>query len=295
MLPDRSKRYAVTDGEPPRLRLVRTWQLALTALLAVGLLRAIFPQQKLVQRLYDQERLDDLSLSYVQNLYRTEPQNLDLKILLARTRPDVRTEDLEIALTAVLRDGDLRQRSEARLLLLKSYEAASRHSSPQASTYERKLRDLVASVANDRVPPHLAGAFAATAFRLGMSQQGLRLLEQISQQEPVTALRTYAEAALAQGRHELAAEYYLLARSQTTERDLARHYFQRGIASLMAASLFPQAMAAAERSLGDLQDDPETLRFLMRMALAAGEPHRAAGYAERLVFPEPSAAAGRAP
>ena len=83
----------------------------MTALLAVGLLRAIFPQQKLVQRLYDQERLDDLSLSYVQNLYRTEPQNLDLKILLARTRPDVRTEDLEIALTAVLRDGDLRQRS----------------------------------------------------------------------------------------------------------------------------------------------------------------------------------------
>lgn len=295
MLPDRSKRYAVTDGEPPRLRLVRTWQLALTALLAVGLLRAIYPQQKLVQRLYDQERLDDLSLSYVQNLYRTEPQNLDLKILLARTQPDVRAEDLEAALTGVLQNGDLRQRSEARLLLLKSYEAALRHSSPQASTYERKLRNLVAGVANDGVPPHLAGAFAATAFRLSMSQDGLRLLAQISQGEPVTALRGYAESALAQGRHELAAEYYLLARSQTAERDLARLYFQKGIASLMAASLFPQAMAAAERSLGDLQNDPETLRFLTRTALAAGEPSRAAEYAERLVFPSPAATSGVQP
>lgn len=291
MLPDRSKRYAVTDGEPPRLRLVRTWQLALTALLAVGLLRAIFPQQKLVQRLYDQERLDDLSLSYVQNLYRTEPQNFDLKILLARTQPDVRAEALEADLAPVLRDGDLRQRSEARLLLLQRYETAASATPAQASTYERKLRQLVASVSQDSVPPHLAGAFAATAFRLGMSQEAVRLLGQISAQEPAMALPAYAESALAQGRHELAAEYYLLARNQTTDRKLARTYFRQGIASLMAASLYHQAMAAAERSVGDLQDDPETLRFLTRTALAAGDPGRAAAYAERLVFPAPAGSA----
>jgi len=61
---------------------------------------------------------------------------------------------------------------------------------------------------------------------------------------------------------------------------------REGVGALMQASLFPQAMQAADRELGNLADDPDTLRYLARTALAAGDPPRAVGYARRLVFRE---------
>ena len=52
----------------------------------------------------------------------------------------------------------------------------------------------------------------------------------------------------------------------------------------MASSQFDQAMLAADQHIGDLEDDTETLRYLTRAALAAGDPAKAAYYARRLVF-----------
>ena len=63
----------------------------------------------------------------------------------------------------------------------------------------------------------------------------------------------------------------------------------------MAASRFAWAMRVAERDIGDLADDPETLRYMARAALAAGEPVRAARYAQGLVFQPSPARAGAVP
>jgi hypothetical protein len=43
-------------------------------------------------------------------------------------------------------------------------------------------------------------------------------------------------------------------------------------------------METAKLKLGDLANDQQTLRFLARTALAAGDPMAAAGYARKLVF-----------
>ena len=73
MLPDRSKRYAGIDGDLPRLRLAEYWQLAIIAIIMGGLFMVIFPRKALVEKLHKQERLDDLTLSYIENLHRVEP------------------------------------------------------------------------------------------------------------------------------------------------------------------------------------------------------------------------------
>ena len=114
MLPDRSKRHAGVDGETPRLQLASNWQLMLVAVLMIGLLRVIFPQKALVEKLYDQERLDELTLSYIENLHRTEPSNVDLTILLGRVQRDTMDIDnLDHLLQPVIRAGNARQRDEA--------------------------------------------------------------------------------------------------------------------------------------------------------------------------------------
>lgn len=291
MLPDRSKRYAGIDEEPPRLKLVNHWQLLSAAILMVGLLRAIFPQKALVEELYERDKVDELTLSYIQNLHRTQPGNADLTILLAR----VQQEQLDLAalerlLDPILKSGrdDARQRSEARLLLLRSYERILSRalSATDRTAWEHRLTDFLRDSSEDEVLPQLAGDFAAAAFNLGQPQLGFRFLRRISQQNPSTALADYARAELAQGRYVLAAEYFMLARHQTEDRDLARAYFRRGVSALMAASRFEQAMELVDRNLGDLADDRDTLNFLTRTALAAGEPERAARYAQQLVFVE---------
>lgn len=287
MLPDRSKRYAGIDAEVPRLRLVDNWQLILLAVLMLGLLQLIFPQRTLVEKLRDQERLDELTLSYIENLYRTQPGNVDLILLLGRTRSEqLDAAGLEQLLAPALQNGDERQRAEARVLLLGRYERALAEATDAdaQARWQTRLVALLRTASKDEPPPPLAGAFAAAAFRLQQAELGLQFLRRVSQEAPVSALVTYAKAALAQGRHTLAAEYFLLAREQAGERALAAVYFRQGIGALMAASRFDQAMQAADRHLGDLADDPETLRYLMRAALAAGQPGRAARYAQQLVF-----------
>lgn len=295
MLPARSKRYAGIDGEAPRLKLASNWQLALIAVLMIGLLRAIFPQKALVEKLYDHEQLDELTQSYIENLHRTDPSNADLTILLGRSRRDqMDTPALERLLQPILATGSVRQRAEARLLLLAAYERTL-NTRGDAPRVRARLITLLQSAQREQIPPQLAGAFAATAFRLDLPEMGLDFLNQVAPGRSTAALEGYAHEALGAGRHLLAAEYFMLARRQTTDRDAARAYFRQGIGALMAASRFQQAMLTADRSLGDLADDPETLRFLIQTALAAGDPVRAARYAQRLVFKETPRPSGVAP
>jgi polysaccharide biosynthesis protein PelB len=286
MLPDRSKRYAGIDQRPVRLVLATHWQLVLIAVIMIGLLRVIFPHKTLVEKLYHQDQLDELTLSYIENLYRAEPNNFDLTVLLAKARPGQSQSDQEQLLQTVLSSGNVRQRGEARLLLLESLEKtlALDLSDAERAHWTNRLITLLEAARGDEVSPELANIFATTAFRFEYTDLGVYFLGKISPNYPVATLVTYAKEALGVGRYVLAAEYYLLARKHTSNRDYARTYYEKGIEALMASSRFQLAMQSAQRELGDLADDPPTLRFLAHAALAAGEPKQAALYAQRLVF-----------
>lgn len=298
MLPDRSKRHAGIDGETPRLQLASNWQLLLVAILMIGLLRVIFPQKALVEKLYDQDQLDELTLSYVENLHRTEPENADLTILLGR----VRREQLDIVnlghlLQPVIQNGDARQRLQARMLMLGAFENRLSRDLPadELQLVRQQLEVFLRDASHDVLPSELAGLLAGLAFRMEWTTLGTEFLQRLAPGRSAQALEMDAQAALAQGQHALAGEYYLLARRQATTRDAARQYFRLGISAFMSASRFAWALRAAERDMGDLADDPETLRFMARTALAAGNPARAAQYAQWLVFQRAPVQAGARP
>ena len=287
MLPERSKRYAGVDGQTPRLQLASNWQLLLVAVLMLGLFRVIFPQSALVERLYDQEQLDTLTLSYIENLYRTDPDNADLAILLARVkREDLDVDGLAKLLQPAFISADKSQRADARMMMLGAYEDAlsTQTDATEHARLRKQLEALVQTTQRDNVPAGVAAVFAATAFRLGLDFQGHALLKQVSAQSSPQSLEGYANDALAQGNYALASAYFLLARHNASAREDAREYYRQGIATLIAASQFNKAMQAAEQELGDLADDPETLRFLTRSAVAAGDRTSATRYAESLVF-----------
>ncbi len=53
--------------------------------------------------------------------------------------------------------------------------------------------------------------------------------------------------------------------------------------TLQSGNLLDEALAQAERHGGKLLDDPEVLRYLTRLALAANKPEQASRYVERLL------------
>lgn len=287
MLPSRSKRYVGIDGEIVRLELAANWQLTLVALLVLGLLTAIFPRKALIEQLYQQETLDDLTLSYVQNLYRTNPNNSDAALLLARTQAaSLGIRQLESLLMGLTKAGDLRQRYEARALLVQAYlrQLDQATDTDEVKRMQTRVTGMLQAAQHDAMPDHLTQRFGDLAFKLNLPDLGLIFYKKLALAQSAEGVERFADLLLAKGQHAAAAHYYFLARERSDSLDESRRLFQLGIRTLMAAGLYRQAMQAAQAKLGDLAQDRPSLRFLASTALAAGDPAAAAAYARRLVF-----------
>jgi hypothetical protein len=287
MLPDRSKRYAGVDGEIARLQLAANWQLVLVALLVLALLAAIFPRKALIEKLYQQQSLDDLALSYVRSLYRTNPSNADAILLLAKTRPGlIDVPKLEAVVSDLLESNDVRQRNEARTVLLNAYRSRLDKGIEkiEKERLTAQLTSLIHSAQQDELPATLVRSMAEEAFRLDQPELGVTLLKRLNVDVSANELGHFGDLALGRGQHALAAKYYFMARDIAKSPPDARRFFQTGVKTLMVASQYSQALEMAKLKLGDLSNDPQTLRFLSHTALAAGDPVAAAVYARKLVF-----------
>ena len=291
MLPARSKRYAGVDGEIPRLILASPWQLIFVALLVLALLVLIYPRKILVEKLYEQEVLDELTLSYIQNLYRAERSNADAAVLLTKAQQDkLDLKTMETRLLPLLEAPDARQRTEVLVMLTHAYEKAMAvpMDERERGRLTARLTDVLERASRESLSEPLARFFSAAAFELNVPDLGLNFLARVDQVSATTTLERYANEALGRGKYGVAAEYYLMARDQATVSEDARRLFQKGIGALMAGSRFQQALDSAELHLGNLADDPATLRYMAKTAQAAGDPVRATEYARRLVFQIPA-------
>ncbi len=294
MLPSRSKRFVSTEhGDLPRLRLAENWQLGLIALIMLSLFVVIFPRQALVKSLYGQKELDELTLFYIDNLHRTDPQNPDLAILLARARQEkLEAAAMESLLKPVFENATGPQRHEARQLLLQRYaQALSTGANRDRIMIRARMASLLEQQLKEAVSPEETRQLALLAFRLGQTTLGVGLLQRAAKEGGLAKgetlsgiLSAQARIALGTGQYDLSAQLFLLARHHATQIDEARNYFQEGIGAWMAASRFAEAMQAADAGLGNLATDAPTLRYLVRTAMAAGDPARAAAYARKLMF-----------
>jgi hypothetical protein len=300
MLPDRSKRYAGIDGEIPRLGLASNWQLFLIALLVVALLVMIFPRRSLVEKIYEQPVMDELTLSYIQNIYRSDKSDADVAILLARAQQNaLGVEAQEELLLKLTQSGDERQRNEARQLLVGVYQRALERPVSEARRQDIRSRfgALVQAASSDTVPPELARILVTAAFALDLPKLGLSFLERTEKGESIAALERFARVALSVGEYAMAAQYYLHASSHSQDLAQTRRLFQLGIDTYLADSLYAPALEAADKFMETdrLANDPETLRYMVRIARSAGKPELAAQYARALVYQSSGGKAVRTP
>jgi polysaccharide biosynthesis protein PelB len=290
MLPARSKRYASADGDIPRQRLTGTWQLALLVMVVLVLFYLIFPKKVLLQRLYAQEQLDDLSLSYLQNIYRADTRNADAALLLARYQAqDMDPIELEHMVRPHLRSTDPRRREIAHQLMLGAFERQLAGTLPaQARARLRdRLSELIGLAAKDRIDESLARRYARLAYKLDLNELGGRLLARFASALTPAELEQLGYEALGRQEYARASYYFMLAGERSTELVKIRRYFQLGVGAYMSGGLYREALVAAEAHRRRLRGDLATLRYLVRVALAAGDPALASRYASQLVFQLP--------
>ena len=101
-----------------------------------------------------------------------------------------------------------------------------------------------------------------------------------------------AGQALMAGDYRRAAELCFAMMKKASAISERRIYFFRGVRALQAGNLPREAFSAGERHLDGLAHDRETLIFMTRAALAAGQPQRAQVYVRRALGMEKSHQAG---
>lgn len=273
-----------------RARLLSPWALVGMALGTGLVLALIYPKRTLLDQISLQQRGDMLTISYLVNLLRTDPGNLDLQYQLARQKLLVGElgEARHIA-EALRRAGneDNRRRAGVLEMNILAQEMRAPGSNPRQQAAAREaLRTVMARMAEQGWDERTLQDLAAQAARLHETDLAAQLYRRVAKEGPTVSHHWFAEAAklaLADGNYSLAAELYFTAQDRAPSRTLRREYFIAGLKTLQSGNLLPQAMQAADRHVGELADDPETLFFLANLARSANDLPRAEGYVKRLL------------
>lgn len=287
MLLPRSKLAA---QRPDRPYLAPLWLLLLLGGLIALALILIYPQKNLVERV-SQAPDSELSRDYLLNLLRTDPNNPKLRLLLARQ--DLARGNLNAlrdTLRPALNAGDPELHREALWLLWLAGEReyTAEVQQDQRNARRKELARQLKALSNENWPDERLIEIAGKAFTFGESTSGIALFDQLARRSTnsvatANTLIDAARSALANGNYRGSAELYLLARKKTTNAAQAKRCFLSALATLQSGNQLSDALFLAERDIGELADDSETLFYLTNLARAAGRPDVADRYVRKLL------------
>ena len=286
-------RKSISSARPPeRPVLAPGWLIALMASLVSGALWLLYPRQDLERRLMAAPDTA-LSIAYLENLLRSDPQNPQLRLLLAQSQ--TRHGDVQNAratLQPALDSNNPELHRDALWTLWEINYSEYQKTPPENTPLRELLRDglkhqLQALAQEDWPRPQQMRLGALTA-QFNEPAVGIELNRQIAteQQSPLDAAQFYERAAIeALGVSDYAscAQLYLLARQLTSDKAQARSYFHAAVRALQSGNQPVAALELAEREAGDLANDKETLILLTELARAAGRPDIADRHARRLL------------
>lgn len=289
----RSKSYEfIARSKLPaeRPRLLSSWTLAGFAVVVLLPLALTFPKQELLRQAAREKLGDPLTASYLANLLKTDPGNLELRLLLAEHKIRLgELADIPFILEPALRSADPDWQAKGRLTeykYLTAQASLTKEGTNQRAVLMERRRAALAWLAARPWPAQTLMYLAGQAAELHDRAIVARLYGSIAASPRHMPVEWYAESAarmLGEGDYELAAQLYFIARHKASSLSQQREFLLAGIKALMANSLFSQAMQAADRHLGNLGDDPETLYFLAKTARAANDPERADRYARLML------------
>lgn len=267
----------------PRTRLISPPALGGLAILIGAALLVLYPQKELLDRISAAPRSDPLTVGYLVNLNRIDPQDARTTMLLAEARlAQNRNSEalhliapLEAAADPVLRRQAMLLHASALTTLSARAAYLGRH---LTESWDRDELLRIADATRGAGDPALRAAIYA---RLAALEHDPAWFEQT------------AKAMLAQGDYGLSARLWFDARRHARTREDAKAYFLQGLRTLQSGNLLAEAVQAAETEVGDLAQDEDTVLALVRLALASGRPDVAERWMKRILWPAVPAGGAR--
>jgi len=285
-------RLVAPDATGLRARILSTGGLLVVAAMVLVLLATLYPRQQLIDRLRAEPRNDELSVSYLSNLLGSEPDNDDLRILLAERHFSLgQTARTEATLEPMLRKAIASEDTRRRLYrltynLLEQRANAARPGSPEALALHNQLIEaLQARLSMDWTTPQLLEfARKATALeQLGLAQRFHALIRFDSEGDQAPWFEEAVRTAIWAQDYTGAATLHLRALQISPTPEGKRKHLHEALRILQSGNLLDQALTVAEQHASVVGNDRGLLDYLTRLSLAANRPAEAQTYAKRLL------------
>lgn len=274
----------------PRERLLPAWLIGTLGALIGLALALMFPRERLEARLLEGGKVDALSVAYLEAWLRVRPNDGEfLSVLAAQYVRTGRLAEAEAMVARMRAQHDKTLDREALLLDIAIREQrayALQPNDPQRAAMLVDLRGLLKQALDYRWTAAELEMLAAKSRGLDQGAIAIQFYQRLAKQDVARAAQWQArtaEIALGVGEYRAAAAANFAAQATAKSLDEQRRYFIAGLKALQAGNLLDDAMTEAQRRVGPLIDDTETLRFLTRLAMACNRPDLADQYARRLL------------
>lgn len=281
------QRSTLAVARARRPRLLPRGVLAVFVVLVLAALVLMYPYRVLLDRVLHDTRGDQLTVDYLRAMLRTDPNNADVRLMLARQWLGRNEFAAARSVLTPLLAGPAARQVEARLLLWEVAEQEWRRladGDPQREAVRRSLLQELHQLA--RLPLTELDRFelAVRGLELGDRAFALAIYRDLREgQLPPDWFLSQSRLYLGQGEYEAAAEVLMIARHRERAPAAARRLFFAAVDALRQSGRVADALALAERELGALGNEVEALEYMTRLALAAGRPDIAAKYARRML------------
>ncbi|WP_404995184.1 tetratricopeptide repeat protein [Cupriavidus pauculus] len=291
MSSNKSKSAAAPERErllPPAL------VLTFTAMVGVGL-ALMFPRETLRERLLGQGRaVDGLTVAYLEAWSRVAPDDTSfMSVLAEQYARSGRLDDAEkmLARMQAVQGQDLTGHIlRTRIEITQQRAYAAQPESPERTERLAQMKELLAQAAAPETMRRWTLADLQTlgtqSRQIGDAQAANVFFRALGVRDPANAdfyNRQLASIALAGGNYRDASQALFDAQARSKNLYEQRTLFLQALQTLQSGNLLDEALTEAERRGGKLLDDPDVLRYLTRLALAANKPDIAAKYVERLL------------
>ncbi len=289
----RRSRLVAPDTTGLRARVLSTGGLLVVAAMVLMVLVTLYPRQQLIDRLSAQPQIDELSVNYLANLLDSEPDNVELRVLLAEHRFKLGQWELSQSTLQPLLGKTLPNESLAHRVSVLNYRvlekrvsAAKPDDEDAAALKAQLIESLEARVSlgpwtNPELLDFARGAALAGRPQLVQRFLALIRLDEHSDREPwfSNAVRT----AISVQDYVGAADLHLRALSKTASNEARRSHLREALRILQSGNLLDRALAVGREHEALVADDTSLLNYLTRLSLAANRPTEAQHYAKRLL------------
>lgn len=268
--------------------------LTFTAMVGIGL-GLMFPRETLRERLLGQGRtVDGLTVAYLEAWSRVAPNDVSfMGVLAEQYARSGRLDDAEKLLDrmqsvqGIDASGPI-LRTRIDITLQRAY--AAQPDTPERAGYMAHMKSLLDTATGDRMLPRWSlaelQAMATQASQAGFTEPAGKLYRALATRDPAHAdfyNKQLAGIALGSGDYRESARALFDAQARASNPEEQRKLFLQALQTLQSGNLLEEALIEADRRGGKLLSDPEVLRYLTRLALAANRPDVAARYVERLL------------